>query len=1210
MKKSFLYTLPFFALAIGTGWLLLAEKKATTYQEEDEKLSKEQRIDEMLKRQFEMTKDPALGYPPHERLLKAYETTKRLQAEMEYGRNPGNITEARWRERGPNNIGGRTRTIMIDKNDPTRNTVWVGGVSGGLWKSTDVSLTPANWVKVNDYMDNISVGDLDQDSNNPQIMYLATGEWYAGMPGLAIFKSTDGGSNWAALPSTVNATFQYTQDIFVHPITSDIYAATHRGLWRSQDGGTSWTKILGLDVGGVQDGMHDIDYHKASNTIFVANHTSIFKSQSGAAGSWENITLNNGFMSGVSRVEMSVSQSSPYVIYAVGNNNGQGTALHLKNENGNWIARSTPTDGNGVNYARDQGGYDLEVTVDPFDDQRIVIGGIDLYMSENGGFSFNRISHWTGADRQYVHADQHKCLFDDETPGVIFFGNDGGIWRTSNYSNITDRNKDYNVTQFYACAIHPEFLKDYFLGGTQDNGSLQLNQFGIDDAREVLGGDGFFCHIDENEPDIQMVSLYFGAYALSTDGGKNFGSGAETDGGFVNPSDYDNENNILYTETNSGDYWRWHVTGGGQSGPVDIDGVSPNVTAVTVDPNVPNRVYFGTSTGRIIRVNNAHEGTTVSGTVLSPSTAGWVGNIDIEIGNPDHLLVTLSNFGIANIKESFDGGNTWVTLDGNLPDMPVHWGIFNPNDPTQAIIGTEFGAWTTDLLDGANTQWMPPVPGKGTPLTRVTMLQLRRSDKMVLASTYGRGLWTTDVFSDPYNVLEVDRVHYTQSPLEFRGERSLNAGSFFWELGDGITSDQENASREYAQPGTYNASLTINGDLREETSIKILPDRPLPYLPDTEAYSGSFEKNEEQFGVYTISGSSFERGNSSVSGKDGTHSGNNAFVIGLNEEYYQPNTHTILYLPNFDFSEQGIYEFSFWAKYKLHAGFDGLQVQYSTDRGQSWRVLGSADNENWYNFSNDTEPTAAFSIGNDYFSGTRLGFTPYSLNISNLAGNESVAFRFVFKSEGSGNHTGIVIDDVEITKYADELVTKVVKFEGDYASSSDILLEWNTQPEYKCTKFEIEQSFNGKNFEVIGSVEPEGRTSTELHSYSFTTLGQRNLYFFRIKVYNEDPSIDYEHIFYTPTLVIRRENIYTGQQVLNVSPNPFTNLIEMTFTDVLDGDVNYMLHNAAGQVILQGKQKVEGAFMQLDTPRLPAGVYFLSVTIGDNEVQTFKLLAN
>ncbi|GJM36521.1 MAG: glycosyl hydrolase [Saprospiraceae bacterium] len=1170
---------------------------------------KAQSIKDAFEENFRRTMDLELGYPPSERLLTALEQTRRMQKTFAESGNRSGIGEARWRERGPSNIGGRTRAILIDQNDPNRNKLWVGSVAGGLWKTDDASAGSPKWDKVDDYLDNMAIGAITQDPNDPQYIYFGTGEGYNNadaVPGLGLFRSSDGGENWEILNATINNNFRRTRTMMVHPVTSDVYAGTSQGLWRSTDHGDTWNQIMGFLPPNLfaSDDIYDVLY-TSNGYIYVSTAREVYRSMSGNVNDWEKMSLTeSGFPSGLSRVELTVSESNPNVLYILGNENGGASQVYTSIDGGaTWLPRSRPShENNGGEFTNGQAWYDLEIEVDPFNPNHVIVGGVPIFRSLNGGLNWERFA----ID---MHVDQHKVVFDKEIEGRIYFGNDGGIFRSTLGSGLQVQNKNtgYNVTQFYACAIHPEAFTDYFLGGTQDNSSLQLKGFGIQTARNVRGGDGFLCHIDEDEPQYQMVSSQFGGYSLSTNGGSTFSDAADFNGGFLNPSDYDSESNIMYAQTGDGDFYRWKINTN-VTELVNISGFSGGVSTIAVDPNTPNRVYFGTfNSGRIIMVDDAHTGDLVNGVQLIGIT-GTVSSIDIEVGNPNHLLATVSNYGAVSVWESNNGGQNWINSEGpSLPDMPVRWGIFNPRDATQAMIATEAGVWVTELLDGPSTVWIPPVQGIGTPLVRTDMLQVRRSDNIVLAATHGRGLFTTDVFADPTVRMTTDQVGYTQAPIKFIGELSYNADTYLWDFGDGDTGTGENETHFYDAVGEYPITFTINGDQSLTSSVKILPDRAAPYIPGANNYSGDFEGFTEQYAVETIQGSAFERGNSTVSGKEGTHSGENAFVLGLNEETYQPNSHSILYLPNFDLSQRGIYEFSFWTRFRLNNGFDGFRVEYSKNRGQSWAQLGTADDPNWYNFRNDNLDNVGFSQGASYFSGEKNGYVQYKLNISGLSGEGHVAFRFVFKASDSGNKRGVAIDDVEISKYDGELATKLLSFTGEYTTDTEITLSWLTQPEYFCSSFQLERSFNGRVFEEIESVLARGRTTSAMNSYNQTTLGQRPVIFYRMKVINRNEDIDYNYEFYSPTIVMKKDD-EKPLEAISTYPNPFRDHFFLTFNEVLETDIAYDLFNEAGQFIAKGIIPAGDVFGEVQTGLLPSGVYILSLNLEGQEPQVFKLM--
>ncbi len=1186
---------------------------ATTPLKMAKRPSKERRFEEALELEKRRTADPALGYVPRERLITALEQTRRRQEELLSSgyydsRGPNNIANGRWKERGPNNVGGRTRALLVDLNDPERKTIYAGSASGGLWRTRDITAPDIQWEAINEFWARLAIGALAQDPLNPQYIYVGTGE-YTDVRGFGIVRSSDGGNTWTLLSSTNNGFFQTTQAIVVHPITGHVYAATNDALYRSKDHGDTWEKVL-------SSFKHDVDV-TPDGILYSGGASNFYRSDTGDFGDWENLNAKPGFPTELQRVEASVCAAQPEVVYVVGAiSGGRGSAVYKSTNGGeSWTVKDQPGgDGDG-NYARNQAWYDLDIACSPLDPDNVYLGGIDLFHSTNGGTSFSRVSNWAGGAPQYVHADQHVIIFDPDSNDKAYYGNDGGVWRVDNAAALiptfVERNTEgYNVTQFYYGAMHPGFLSGYFLAGSQDNGSNQLNDPDISPSREVVGGDGFLCFIDQNEPNIQFASLYFGDFYLSTDGGINFSAGVNTDAGFLTPAAYDSEANILYADTYTlNGFCRFHVNTNVPEF-VTVNNASLNTSHFAVDPNISNRIYVGSYNGDLYYADNAHTGLTINFTQIG-NFSGSVSSVDIEKGNSNHLLVTLSNYGINSIWESTDGGLNWINCDGpSLPDMPVRWGVFNPNDADQAMIATEAGVWITDNLNGTATQWIPPVPGRGIPMVRTDMLQVRASDKVVMAATYGRGVWTTGVFSDPYPVAAYEQVSYRNAEILFRGDRSIGDETYFWNLGDGTTSSEMNIAHSYPDIGTYPITFTLNGDISHNGAVKILPDLPLPYGVAEGVDAGGFEGFDEQFGIARLGGSFFEKGSSTWPGKSGTHTGDNAIVLGLNEQYYQPNTHAMLYLSNFDFSDQGIYEFSFWGRWSIQPGNDGFNIEYSEDKGMTWHILGG-EADDWYTFTVPPGFISAFTSGTPIFtSSTSSQWRQKKINVSHFAGKPNIAFRIVFKSESTGNFSGVALDDFKITKYDGELQTQVTQFTGGFAGSTDILLNWTTYPEYNCKRFHIERSENGRDFAELEAGSPQfatGVNSIVEQYYEFEDYGLAKLYYYRLHVINENPDIPYAYDFYTPIVVVRQQ--IEGVGINRVFPNAFTDHIEVTFNDIVNGPVHFTLFDAAGRLILQETHALSGVYTSINMPRAIAdGTYALQIQIGEGDPQTVKLV--
>lgn len=1178
----------------------------STVEDDQEEGGLKQRIEDAFLYNFNRIKNPVTGAVAEDMMAEALRQTKQIQ-QMQSANRSGVVLD--WKERGPNNVGGRTRSILVDERDPTRKTLFVGSVSGGLWKTKDISVTTPVWEKINDNLENLAVGALAQDPKNPDIMYMGTGEVYGNLDavrGVGIFKSVDGGVTWNLLPSTKTNNFRYVQRLVFNPITNDLFAGTGTGLFRSQDGGNTWSVAL------LSSRIYDMEWSPAGY-LYVSSPTSIFRSPTGNPASFVNLSTpaNSGFLKNLTRVEFNICKNFPNVIYAVGSVSGIASDVMKSSDGGlTWQVRGK-TSSNGGDITNGQAWYDLTICVAPTDTNRVWVGGVPLGRSINGGLNFSNVS---GS----MHVDQHVTMFDPKNDNMMYCGNDGGIYRCANplANNMVFESKNigYNTSQFYACALHPDSMSNYILGGTQDNNSLKMNAQGIANASAVRGGDGMFCHIDQKDPRYQMVCSQFANYSLSTNGGATFSGGASFNGQFVSPSDYDNNNGIMYSQSNETDLYEWKVRQGLPPRRLRINGPKfGTIESVLCDPNKAGRIYIGYGSGRITVIEEALQVDTFinSSSLTVLPGGGPVSSIDVEDGNENHIIACMSSTGLANnIYESFDRGVTWIGVEGTsvaaaqrFPDIPVRWAIFQPGDATKALIATEMGVWYTEQLDGANTIWTAPDPIKGTPLVRTDMLQYRTSDKVILAGTHGRGMWTTDYFAPVVARLGFDKVTYLNFPVQFNN-LSSNAKSFLWDFGDGSTSTEENPTHAYSSIGVYNVTLKINGIYTVNETLTVLPDRPLPYQNGTADYGGNFEGFTEQYAVDTKSGSGFERGNSTIAGKSGTKSGSNAFVIGRTESFYQANSDSRLYLPNFNMKSAGIYEFSLWAKHQLHAGIDGFLVEYSLDRGAKWQTLGVAQ-PRWYNV---TSAGGAFPDGTPFFSNNANNYVKYVLNISSLSGNENVAFRIVFKSEETGFHVGAAIDDVEISKYDGVLETVVINQSIKFNSPTELQIDWTTLPEYNCKQFEVELSSNGVDYVTLKKVNATGILTANPQSYSTKEVASKCVYFARIKVINENLAAGYSKVFYTPVMAVKRDD-GCGSGIYEMFPNPFNEKINITFTELKTGPFTMELFDDTGKLVRSTTINLNNQpTVEFEVNDLPKAVYLLRTQFGTESSKTYKLL--
>jgi photosystem II stability/assembly factor-like uncharacterized protein len=769
---------------------------------EKEGLPKYTRADLAMQQEWLKTRDPATNEVPRERLYQAYLYMQKLLKEegTSSHKTAGAIPNMTWIERGPTNQGGRTRAIMYDPTDPTKRRVFVGSVSGGIWKTENIYASNPNWEPVNDFLQNLAVTTLAYDPTSPGTFYAGTGEGFFNLDavrGGGIFKSVDSGKTWQLLPSTnpaSNPAFDYVQKIVVTN-NGTILAATRSrycnvgGIYRSTDGGSTWTRVLsgnGLACGASQY-TWAADIEVASNghiyaSMGISYSDGVYKSVDNGL-TWT--LVYNGKPNNERRIEIATAPSNPNVVYLMTERAGGIYRIYRSTDGGaswsvtpgfssiNWQDACTPS---GTDFSRGQAWYDLILAVDPNNANHVWAGGVDGFRTLNGGNTWSQMTEWFNCSGLGdVHADHHAYVFAPGSSDTLLMGTDGGIYLVINASSsptFIEKNTNYRTLQLYSCALHPSAGSNYALGGTQDNGSHQYTVSGLGPTNEVTGGDGGFCHIDQDQPQYQWTSYVYNNYYRSTNGGMTWVQISYGNTGmFINPTDYDNTNNKLFASHTAGNYLVWQNPQTGSTFNAFNAGFTGTVSAVTCDPNTVDRVWFGTDQGYVYRVNNASTTPTVSNrTPPGMGGNGYVSGIEIEKGNPNHLLVTYSNYGVTSIWETTDGGMTWTAVEGNLPDMPVRWALFNPKNPKSALIATELGVWSTTNLNGSATIWGPSNTGLAN--VRTDMLQIRWSDSVVIAATHGRGLYETKSFttnrvqfaSNTSTFTEMNRDGYLPAP--------------------------------------------------------------------------------------------------------------------------------------------------------------------------------------------------------------------------------------------------------------------------------------------------------------------------------------------------------------------------------------------------------------------------------------------------------------
>ncbi len=445
-----------------------------------------------------------------------------------------------WTELGPNNVGGRTRAILVDRNNS--NLIYAGGVSGGLFRSTTGG---TSWEPLPG-MPDVNIASIAQNPLNGNL-YVGTGESFAnvgyagGTPGFlgsGLYESTDGGATWNifhnAKPATTNSTaidWAFVNRIAVDPSNGRVYAATNRGLRYWDDGASAWINPVYLSNGTTLNLANcNCVVVGADRTVAIAIGNKVYVSPGGTGNGDPHTYVEKTPVTGVGRTELAIAPSNPNNIYAcIAKGTGALQGVYRTTDKGdNWTligpGGSTDFDLFGPN---NQGGYDNCIAVHPTNPDKIFVGGLVIWEWHLGS-SFVQIT--TGDGDIDAHVDMHAIVFDPNNPSTFYLGSDGGVSKTTNTGlSFITINKNYNITQFYAMAMNGS---TGIMGGTQDNSNPYVSGIGSNDyqkktAQILFGGDGGWAAFSLINTDAFFGTMQSANCWRSPDRGSSFQASAD-----------------------------------------------------------------------------------------------------------------------------------------------------------------------------------------------------------------------------------------------------------------------------------------------------------------------------------------------------------------------------------------------------------------------------------------------------------------------------------------------------------------------------------------------------------------------------------------------------------------------------------------------------------------------------------------------------------
>lgn len=892
---------------------------------------------------------------------------------------------------------GAGRLCCIRFDPANANTIYVGTPAGGLWRSFDAGVT---WTCLTDFLPAIGCSDIAIDPNNTNIIYMASGDNDAGdSPSIGVMKSTDGGITWnpTGLSFGMNS-FRRIGRLLIDPANSNIlYAATSSGIYKTWDAGVNWYRVS-------QANTMDMEFKPGDSNTLYACRTALYKSTNGGA-TWTQIASGLPVSTAIARMSLAVTPAAPDNVYIVAASNGSNAfeGLYVSTNSGTTFDQQSNSpnlmgwDPNG-NDSDGQGWYSIAIGVDPVDPNIVIVGGVNVWRSNDMGFSWELNAHWYGGGGEpYVHADVHDIVFHPTSPGNYYIGCDGGIFQTvSDGADFFDISNNLSIAQIYRGGVSGS-NSSTVISGHQDNGTNVKSGVSYFSG---LGGDGMDCFIDRTSDNNMFGSIYYGDFYRSNNGGNNWSgitSGTPGNGEWVTPWEQDPvDPNILYAgfdklykSINQGSTWS----------PVGTTTFGANLTDLEVAPSNTNYIYVSTG-GSISRSTDAG----ITWTSILGSLSGYsITKIAVSSYDERKVWVTVSGY-TANSKVFFssDAGTTWANISYGLPNLPANCIVTVPGTSSDAIfVGMDVGVY---YHDNSSASWLPFFTS--LPNAPVFDLDIFLPTMKLTAFTYGRGVWEALIDQSaltPYaNFSATPLLPCTGQTVQFTDLSTFGASAWSWSFPGGTPSSStaQNPAIVYNTPGTYPVTLVAtnpagSGTTTRTSYIIVNGAQQPPYV--------------EGF----VSATFLPAGWSAVNPGNQTYFWKRSATVGHNSTqsaYFDNFNYTV----NSDQDEMRTMAIDFSGYTSLTMTFDVAYARYNTSRSDTLEVLVSTNcGATWNQIYIKGGATLSTTAANqtNAFVPTNSQWRNETVNISAYAGMSNVLFGF----RNHGRHgNNLYVDNINI----------------------------------------------------------------------------------------------------------------------------------------------------------------------------------------------------